>query len=250
MKRIRKRLTYANVMSSVAVFLVVAGGSAFAVTQLPKNSVGSPQIKRNAVRTGDIARNAVRVGKLAPEAAKAGKIAKNAITTNRLRNNAVTGAKVNEATLGTVPNATSADSAGNANLLDGLDSSAFLGKGQMQASSAIADSSEDRVLVAFPELGFELRTTGPDTVGYAATAPGEYFWSGYYNGVAVFNAIGPSGEFVVANVAFNAAEGPNLFSMVRRDADGSNLGVATAECFRNTNTANEIACLSRFASSG
>lgn len=247
MKRIRKRLTYANVMSSVAVFLVVAGGSAFAVTQLPNNSVGSPQIKKNAVRTGDIARNAVRAGKLAPEAAKAGKIAKNAITTNRLRNDAVTGAKVNEASLGTVPSATSAS---NADLLDGLDSSAFVGKQQLQASSAIADSSEDRVLVAFPELGFELRTTGPDSVGYAATAPGEYLWSGYYNGVIIFNALGPSGEFVVANVAFNAAEGPNLFSMVRRDSDGSNLGVATAECFRNTNTTKEIACLSRYASSG
>jgi len=131
MQQIRKRLTYANVMSSIAVFLVLGGGAAFAATQLPKNSVGSPQIKKNAVKTGDIARNAVRVGKLAPEAAKAGKIAKNAIVTNRLRNNAVatdkiqndavttdkvandaiTGDKVNEGTLGTVPNAVNAENA-------------------------------------------------------------------------------------------------------------------------------------------
>jgi len=46
--QIRKRLTYANVMSSIAVFLVL-GGAAFAATQLPKNSVGSKQLKKNAV---------------------------------------------------------------------------------------------------------------------------------------------------------------------------------------------------------
>ncbi len=50
MSRISKRLTYANVMSSIAVFLVVAGGSAFAATQmLPKGSVGAKQIKKGAV---------------------------------------------------------------------------------------------------------------------------------------------------------------------------------------------------------
>lgn len=48
MKQIRKRLTYANVMSSIAVF-VVLGGAAVAATQLPKNSVGSKQLKKNAV---------------------------------------------------------------------------------------------------------------------------------------------------------------------------------------------------------
>jgi hypothetical protein len=46
--QIRKRLTYANVMSSIAVFLVL-GGAAFAAVQLPKNSVGSKQLKKNAV---------------------------------------------------------------------------------------------------------------------------------------------------------------------------------------------------------
>lgn len=105
--KLRGKLTYANVMATIAVFIALGGG-AYAAKQLPKNSVGSPQIRKNAVKTGDIARNAIRVGKLGPEAAKAGKIAKNAITTNRLRDNAVIGAKVNESTLGTVPNAADA----------------------------------------------------------------------------------------------------------------------------------------------
>lgn len=49
MKQIRRRLTYANVMSSIAVFLVVGGGAAFAASKLPNNSVGSAQLKSNAV---------------------------------------------------------------------------------------------------------------------------------------------------------------------------------------------------------
>ncbi len=54
MKQIRKRLTYANVMSSLAVFLVIGGGAAFAATQLPKNSVGSKQIRKNAVNSAKV----------------------------------------------------------------------------------------------------------------------------------------------------------------------------------------------------
>ena len=49
MKQIRKRLTYANVMSSIAVFLVIGGATAFAAG-LAKNSVGTKQLKKNAVR--------------------------------------------------------------------------------------------------------------------------------------------------------------------------------------------------------
>jgi len=50
---LRKRLTYANVMSSVAVFLAL-GGAAFAAAQLPKNSVGTKQLKKNAVNSAKI----------------------------------------------------------------------------------------------------------------------------------------------------------------------------------------------------
>jgi hypothetical protein len=89
LKQIRKRLTYANVMSSIAVFLVL-GGAAVAATNLPANSVGTGQIKRNAVRAG----------KLAPEAVRAGRLAKNAIATNRLRDGVVTQPKLAASSVG------------------------------------------------------------------------------------------------------------------------------------------------------
>jgi hypothetical protein len=65
MKSVRKRLTYANVMSSIAVFLVVAGGTAFAATQLGKESVGTKQLKKEAVSLAKInaaAKNSLKGG--------------------------------------------------------------------------------------------------------------------------------------------------------------------------------------------
>jgi hypothetical protein len=49
LKQIGKRLTYANVMSTIAVFLLIGGGAAFAASKLPKNSVGGKQLRNNAV---------------------------------------------------------------------------------------------------------------------------------------------------------------------------------------------------------
>ena len=50
MNRLREHLTYANVISTICLFLVLGGGAAVAVTTgLPKNSVGSKQLKKGAV---------------------------------------------------------------------------------------------------------------------------------------------------------------------------------------------------------
>jgi hypothetical protein len=87
LKQIRTRLSYANVMSSLAVFLVLGGGAAYAaVSNLAANSVGTKQLKKNAVKTG----------KVGPEAIRAGKLAKDAVPTNRLRDKAVTTAKLGD----------------------------------------------------------------------------------------------------------------------------------------------------------
>jgi hypothetical protein len=48
LSRLRPRVTYANVVSTLCLFIVLGGGAYAAVT-LPKNSVGSKQIKKNAV---------------------------------------------------------------------------------------------------------------------------------------------------------------------------------------------------------
>ena len=88
MKRLKQRLTYANVMSSIAVFLVLGGASALAASQLGKNTVGAGQLKRNSVTSAKIKRNAV--------------------TSTKIKKGAVTGAKIKLSSLGTVPSATTA----------------------------------------------------------------------------------------------------------------------------------------------
>jgi len=84
LKQIFKRLTYANVMSSIAVFLVLGGATAFAAHQLGKKTVGAKQLKANAVTTAKIKANAVT----------AKKIKKNAITKEKIATGAVDGSKI------------------------------------------------------------------------------------------------------------------------------------------------------------
>ena len=63
MERIRRRLTYANVMSTIGVFLAL-GGVSYAALHLPKNSVGNKQIRKSAVSASKIKKNAVSASKV------------------------------------------------------------------------------------------------------------------------------------------------------------------------------------------
>jgi hypothetical protein len=57
MKHPRAKLTYANVVATLALFIALAGGTAFAATQmLPKNSVGPKQLKKGAVTPSKLAK--------------------------------------------------------------------------------------------------------------------------------------------------------------------------------------------------
>jgi hypothetical protein len=58
MRKLRDRLTYANVMATIAVFIAL-GGASYAAIKLPKNSVGTKQIKKNAVKASEIANSSV-----------------------------------------------------------------------------------------------------------------------------------------------------------------------------------------------
>ncbi len=105
---LRQRLTYANVMATVAVFLALGGG-AVAALKLKRNSVGSRQIKPNAVQGIDA--NESSFGQV-PSAANADSAANAANAANALNaDNAANAA-----------NALDAANAANADLLDNLDS--------------------------------------------------------------------------------------------------------------------------------
>ena len=80
LNRLRQRLTYANVMATLGVFLGL-GGTAWAVAA---NSVGTAQLKNGAVTNP--------------------KLAANSVGTRKVFDNSLTGSDINESTLGTTPN--------------------------------------------------------------------------------------------------------------------------------------------------
>jgi len=75
LRAVLRRLTYANVIATLALFLALGGGAVWAANK-QANKVGTGKIKPNAVT--------------------AGKIKANAVTTSKIRENAVTNAKIRE----------------------------------------------------------------------------------------------------------------------------------------------------------
>ena len=132
---IRSRLTYANVMATIAVFIAL-GGSALAVS-IGKDDVDSREIAKEAVRSSELKNDGIK-GK-------------------DIRTDAITGENVLESTLGPIPRAADADTldgrnsssflgvngkAADADTLDGQDSSAFLGVNGKAADSNPLDGQD------------------------------------------------------------------------------------------------------------
>lgn len=110
-RRITDHLTYANVVSTICLFLLL-GGAAYAATKLSKDSVGSKQIRNGQVKSADVA------------------------------DDGLSGADVDEASLGAVLKATSAGTAASAELLDGIDSSELV----RSFGGNIASTSQEPIL--------------------------------------------------------------------------------------------------------
>ncbi len=70
LRSLRSRLTFANVMATIAVFLSL-GGASYAATQLPSGSVGTKQL-----RTGAVTKAKINKGTLKSLAGKTGKTGK------------------------------------------------------------------------------------------------------------------------------------------------------------------------------
>ena len=59
MKRIRANITYANVISTLCLVLLLGGGTAYAASQLGKESVGTRQLKKEAVSLAKIKKTTI-----------------------------------------------------------------------------------------------------------------------------------------------------------------------------------------------
>ncbi|MBI2690684.1 MAG: hypothetical protein HYX29_01875 [Solirubrobacterales bacterium] len=92
LRRVRSRLSYANIIATMALFIAL-GGVSWAAVKLPKNSVTTKTIKRSAVTSQKI-KNKTIVGA-------------------DVKSNTLTGTQINESTL-TIPSVGFATSAGTA----------------------------------------------------------------------------------------------------------------------------------------
>jgi methionine-rich copper-binding protein CopC len=92
------RLTYANVVSTLALFLVLTGGAAYAAHRyLTKKSVGTSQLRANAVTTSKIKANAITTRKIKKIAVSSEKLKENAVTREKLADAAVNKEKIDMA---------------------------------------------------------------------------------------------------------------------------------------------------------
>lgn len=108
MRRLTGKLTYANVVSTICLFLLLGGGAAVAAG-LGKNTVGPKQLKKNAVTAAKIKNAAITTAKLGDASVttpKLGdgsvanaKIVDNAVNRSKIADNAVNGAKVEDSSL-------------------------------------------------------------------------------------------------------------------------------------------------------
>jgi hypothetical protein len=97
MTRVRRHLSYANVISTLCLFLVLGGGSAYALSG--SNTVFSDDIVDGQVRTADILNGDVRNPDLAPDSVQTGKVLNGNLTGLDIANNSLKGADIDEASL-------------------------------------------------------------------------------------------------------------------------------------------------------
>ncbi|HEY8639549.1 MAG TPA: hypothetical protein VIL53_03475 [Solirubrobacterales bacterium] len=90
MGRLRRRLTYANVVSTIALVLAVGGGAVYAASK-----IGAQGIRKSAIHSFHIKNKQV----------KRQDIAGGSINSRKVSNESLTGKDIQEATLGLVPTA-------------------------------------------------------------------------------------------------------------------------------------------------
>lgn len=138
-RKLRGTLSYANVVSTLCLFLVLGGGMAFAATKLGKNTVGSKQLKKNAVTAAKVKANAIT----------GAKVKDGSLTGADLQNGSLGGGELQD---GSVGGSKLADSAvGSAKLADGSVGGAKLkddsiGGAKLQADSVTGAKVKDNSL--------------------------------------------------------------------------------------------------------
>ena len=175
------RFLRGNTIALLALFIAL-GGTTYAATSLPKNSVGTKQLKKNAVTAPKVKAGAVTNAK----------IGKNAVTGVKVKDDSLTGADILESSVGKVPSATAADSATNATNATNAASAANAAKlGGIDAASYVQNNGT--IFVSTGSANWRtLQSTDPISWSYTVNAT----WA---------TSSGAGGFFLTAHPSFSTA---------------------------------------------
>jgi hypothetical protein len=205
----------ATAIALVALF-VSLGGTTYAVTALPRNSVGTEQIRNRSVTEKDLAGGSVITSKLADLSVTRRKLGLGAVTADRVAADALTGGQIDESTFSAVPLARDAERAGVAQRAAVAD----LVERATRADRATTAGSADRATVAeqlarvvttvepfiVPD-GFFLRDTIACEEGFVAVGGG-FILTGA--GLPVISESGPAGTGWTLHVEDLIADGDDV----------------------------------------
>lgn len=147
MKWIRSHLSFANVISVIALF-VALGGASYAAVTLPKNSVGAKQIKKNGVGASEIKRDAVG----------ASEIKSNAVAGGDVRDGGLSGADILDGSLGSAD--LGDNSVGSGELSDNSVGSGKISDGSVGLADLAPEATGPRAFARVRADG-QLETEGP-----------------------------------------------------------------------------------------
>jgi hypothetical protein len=168
--RIRPRLTYANVMSSIAVFVVLGGGAYATIDRkirtadLQNRAVSTKKVKKQAIRPALIAAEAVRTAKIAEGAVNTSRLSDDAVSTDKLSDGAVSTDKLGEAAVS------------NSNLANPLYSAVVQANGNLVRT--VGASSSQRLAQGLYEVRFDRDLSDCSWIGQIGSPDGNPVASG------------------------------------------------------------------------
>jgi len=91
---LRSRLSYANVVATLALVLAIGGGSVYAASEIGKNDVKSKNIAKGAVKTSDLAALAVTGAKVKEAAITGANLQDGTVTAADIQDGTITGGDI------------------------------------------------------------------------------------------------------------------------------------------------------------
>jgi hypothetical protein len=159
------RRNYANIISTLALFLIVAGGTAFAAGSLAPDSVKSKTVKDNSLKSIDLKNGKAVASEDVIDGSLAGiDLADNSVDSAKVADDSLTGTDINESTLGQVTD--SAHLQGR-NAASFLSATVYKNESPLDPGTALGDGTH--VLDASCAPGDVLLSGGPANIRSTST---------------------------------------------------------------------------------